>query len=53
MSFFSIVSSSVSEYAEIGLLRLRLSFSQNTSLGDFLLASMHPIEKESLWDSLH
>ena len=36
--------------AEIGLLSLRLSFSQGASLGDFLLAPACPIEKVTLWE---
>ena len=36
--------------AEIGLLGLRLSFSQGASLGDFLLAPACPIEKVNLWE---
>ena len=35
--------------SEIGLLSLRLSVSQGVSLGDFLLALTHPIEKVALW----
>jgi len=36
--------------AENGLLRLRLSVFQDTSLGDFLLAPACPIEKVTLWE---
>ena len=36
--------------AEIGLLSLRLSFSQGASLGDFLLAPACPIDKVTLWE---
>ena len=36
--------------AEVGLLSLRLSVSQGSSLGDFLLAPACPIEKVTLWE---